>query len=43
MMVNGHELLVDVPWFLTIEEYKKWFTKLEEWDKKVTEEMNEKK
>jgi len=40
IMVNGHLLLVDVPWLTTREEYAKWFAELEEWDRNATKEMN---
>lgn len=29
--IDGHKLLVDMPWFMTDEEYLKWYEGLREW------------
>lgn len=31
MEIEGHKLMVDVPWFLTCEEYQEWYDGLVSW------------
>ncbi len=39
MEIEGHKLMVDIPWFLTREEYLEWYNELVSWVRKTYGEM----